>query len=201
MKKNKFQIKREATFQKLIEAADTCFLEKGFAATTLGDVVALSGHTRGAFYTHFKSKEEMFLHILDYRQQLSGGWTETPKQYRPETTTLEEVITMSVLKLQEMLKGSENFQNWILVLVDFYLQTKHDPEMRNVLKNKYQEWVAGIERFVDTLKEQGWVSPDKDSRRIAQHILAYNDGFSVNSVLFEGPDPRSYIQGLVRLLS
>lgn len=55
--------------------------------------MALTGQTRGA------RKRYVFLHTLDYRQELSGGWTETPKQYHPETTTLEEVITMSVLKL------------------------------------------------------------------------------------------------------
>lgn len=200
MKKNKFQLKREATYRKLIEAADKCFLEKGFATTTIADIVALTGQTNGAFYAHFESKEQIFLHILDYRQQLSDGWTETPKQYRPENTTLEEVIAISVAKLQEMLKGSENFQNWILVLVDFYLQTKRNPEMQKVLKEKYVEWVAGIERFVDALKEHGWISQEKDSQGIAKQILAYNDGFSMNSVLFEGPDPKSYIQGLVRLL-
>lgn len=201
MKKNKFQLKREATYRMLIEAADTCFLEKGFAATTLGDIVALTGQTRGAFYSHFKSKEEVFLHILDYRQELSGGWTETPKQYHPETTTLEEVVTMSVLKLQEMLKGRENFKSWILVLVDFYLQTKHNPEIRSILNNKYLEWIAGIERFVNNLKEQGWVSQDKDSHSIAMQILSYNDGFSMNTVLFNGPDPQLYIRGLIKLLS
>ncbi len=201
MIKTNFQLKREATYRKLVEAADACFLEKGFSATTTGDIVALAGNTRGAFYAHFKSKEEVFLHILDYRQELSGGWTETPKRYSPDTSTLEEVIMLSVMNLQETLKGSENFKNWILVLVDFYLQTKDDPEMRQVLKNKYLEWVAGIEHFIDTLKEQGWVSPNKDSRFVAMQVLAYNDGFSVNSVLFDGPDPRSYIQGLVRLLS
>jgi len=200
LKKNKFQLKREATYRKLIEAADKCFLEKGFATTTIADIVALTGQTNGAFYAHFESKEQIFLHILDYRQQLSDGWTETPKQYRPENTTLEEVIAISVAKLQEMLKGSENFQNWILVLVDFYLQTKRNPEMQKVLKEKYVEWVAGIERFVDALKEHGWISQEKDSQGIAKQILAYNDGFSMNSVLFEGPDPKSYIQGLVRLL-
>lgn len=201
MKKNKFQLKREATYQKLIEAADKCFLEKGFASTTIADIVGLTGQTNGAFYGHFESKEQLFLHILDYRQQLSDGWTETPKQYRPENATLEEVVAISVAKLQEMLKGSENFQNWILVLVDFYLQTKRNPEMQKVLKEKYLEWVAGIERFIDALKEQGWVSPEKDSHRIAKQVLAYNDGISMNAVLFEGPDPKSYIQGLVNLLS
>jgi AcrR family transcriptional regulator len=201
LKKNKFQLKREATYRKLIEAADKCFLEKGFAATTIADIVALTGQTNGAFYAHFASKEQIFLHVLDYRQQLSDGWTETPKQYRPENTTLEEVITISVTKLQEMLKGNENFQNWILVLVDFYLQTKRNPEMQTVLKKKYLEWVTGIERFIDVLKEQGWVSPEKDSYQVAKQVLAYNDGISVNAVLFEGPDPQSYIQGLVRLLS
>jgi len=72
--------------------------------------------------------------------------------------------------------------------------------MQKVLKEKYMEWVAGIERFFDALKEQGWISQEKDSQGIAKQILANTDGFSMNSVLFEGPNPKSYIRGLVRLL-
>ncbi|WP_127587882.1 TetR/AcrR family transcriptional regulator [Paenibacillus koleovorans] len=197
MKKNKFQLKREATYKLLLEAGMQCFSEKGYTATSLGDIVARTGHTKGAFYGHFESKEEMFIHIMNYQLELTKGWTDIPRQYDPAHTSLEEVMTATLTGLAEMLKGKSN---WILVLVDFYQHTRHNPDMEAIFKEKYREWVAGIERLVVVLKEQGFISHDKDTKLIAMQIIAFNEGFTTFSVLFGSSDPRVLIQGLVKLL-
>lgn len=58
MARNKYP---EETTQKILEAALKIFLEKGYEKTTVLDIVsAMGGLTRGAFYHHFKSKEEVF---------------------------------------------------------------------------------------------------------------------------------------------
>lgn len=50
----------EETVQKILDASLKLFLEKGFEETSILDIVAnLGGLTRGAFYHHFKSKEEV----------------------------------------------------------------------------------------------------------------------------------------------
>ena len=57
MPRNKYP---EETVQKILEASLQLFLEKGYEKTTVLDIVAnLGGLTRGAFYHHFKSKEEV----------------------------------------------------------------------------------------------------------------------------------------------
>ncbi|MCU6792349.1 TetR/AcrR family transcriptional regulator [Paenibacillus sp. WQ 127069] len=198
MTKNKFQLKREATYQLLVEAGMKCFSEKGYAATTLGDIVARTGHTKGAFYGHFTSKEQLFMHVLDYQIQLTNGWTDIPRQFNPANTTLEEVISITLTRLAQMLKGADN---WIVVLIDFYQQTKHDPVVHGMLKEKYREWIAGIEALVNTLQEQGWIPPDKDTRLIAMQVISFNEGYAVFSLLFGGTDPQAHIKGLVKLMS
>jgi AcrR family transcriptional regulator len=50
----------EETVQKILDASMKLFLEKGYEQTTVLDIVnSLGGLTRGAFYHHFKSKEEV----------------------------------------------------------------------------------------------------------------------------------------------
>jgi len=50
----------EETRQKIIDAAKQVFLDKGYENTTILDIVDnMDGLTRGAFYHHFKSKEEV----------------------------------------------------------------------------------------------------------------------------------------------
>ena len=57
MPRNKYP---EETVAKIIETSLRLFLEKGYEQTTILDIVAnLGGLTRGAFYHHFKSKEEV----------------------------------------------------------------------------------------------------------------------------------------------
>lgn len=57
MPRNKYP---EETVQKILDAALKLFLEKGYEQTTILDIVdGMGGLTRGAFYHHFKSKEEV----------------------------------------------------------------------------------------------------------------------------------------------
>lgn len=57
MPRNKYP---EETVQKILDTALKLFLEKGYEQTTILDIVdGLGGLTRGAFYHHFKSKEEV----------------------------------------------------------------------------------------------------------------------------------------------
>jgi len=57
MPRNKFP---EQTRQKILDASLELFIEKGYESTTILDIVNnMDGLTRGAFYHHFKSKEEV----------------------------------------------------------------------------------------------------------------------------------------------
>jgi len=68
MPRNKYP---EETVQKILETSLRLFVEKGYEETTVLDIVAnLGGLTRGAFYHHFKSKEEVLDAVL--RENYSG---------------------------------------------------------------------------------------------------------------------------------
>lgn len=57
MPRNKYP---EETVQKILDVSQKLFLEKGYEETTVLDIVSnLGGLTRGAFYHHFKSKEDV----------------------------------------------------------------------------------------------------------------------------------------------
>ncbi|MCL2564101.1 MAG: TetR/AcrR family transcriptional regulator [Oscillospiraceae bacterium] len=63
MPRNKYP---EETVQKILDASLKLFMEKGFEQTTILDIVDnLGGLTRGAFYHHFKSKEDVLIAIQE----------------------------------------------------------------------------------------------------------------------------------------
>ncbi|MBC8750913.1 TetR/AcrR family transcriptional regulator [Paraburkholderia sp. WC7.3b] len=55
---------REQTRRRLLDAAASCIAEKGFAATSVEDIAAKAGYTRGAFYSNFSSKNDLSVELL-----------------------------------------------------------------------------------------------------------------------------------------
>ncbi len=63
MARNKYP---EITVEKILDAAQKLFLEKGYDSTTIQDIVdQLGGLSKGAVYHHFKSKEEIMDAVSD----------------------------------------------------------------------------------------------------------------------------------------
>ena len=55
---------KDQTRQRLLDAAQATFMKKGFVAASVEDIAAAAGYTRGAFYSNFRSKNELFLELL-----------------------------------------------------------------------------------------------------------------------------------------
>ncbi|HZZ10590.1 MAG TPA: TetR/AcrR family transcriptional regulator [Paraburkholderia sp.] len=55
---------KDQTHQRLLDAAQAIFMKKGFVASSVEDVAAAAGYTRGAFYSNFRSKNELLLELL-----------------------------------------------------------------------------------------------------------------------------------------
>jgi AcrR family transcriptional regulator len=59
----------------LIDCAQALFLTRGYERTTINDVIAAAGLSKGAFYHHFRSKEDMLEAIADRFARESLGFT------------------------------------------------------------------------------------------------------------------------------
>lgn len=66
------QKRAQATRQQLLLAARAVFAEQGFEHARLEDIAAHAGKTRGAFYAHFKDKEDVFFAIFE--EDLDRQW-------------------------------------------------------------------------------------------------------------------------------
>jgi AcrR family transcriptional regulator len=55
---------KDQTRQRLLDAAQAIFMKKGFVAASVEDIAGAAGYTRGAFYSNFRSKSELFLELL-----------------------------------------------------------------------------------------------------------------------------------------
>ena len=90
----------EETVQKILDAALRLFLEKGYEQTTILDIVdEMGGLTRGAYYHHFKSKEEV-LDALTTKLFCDDNLFEHAKKQKG-LTGLEEIKLMLVKSFQD----------------------------------------------------------------------------------------------------
>lgn len=55
---------REQTRERLLEASHVMFIQKGFTLASVEDIAAVAGYTRGAFYSNFSDKTELFFELL-----------------------------------------------------------------------------------------------------------------------------------------
>ena len=87
MARNKYP---EVTVERILDAAQRLFLEKGYENTTIQDIVnELGGLTKGAVYHHFRSKEEIMEAVND-RMFFSNNPFEAVQE-RSDLTGLEKL--------------------------------------------------------------------------------------------------------------
>lgn len=65
----------EATYAALLDSAAACFMESGFAATSLDAVARRARVTKGAIYHHFASKRDLFMAVLERQEEISSRRT------------------------------------------------------------------------------------------------------------------------------
>lgn len=73
------------TREQIVDAADDLFYRQGFEHTSFADIAGVVGISRGNFYHHFKSKDEILDAVIEARlaktQAMLDGWAaggETP---------------------------------------------------------------------------------------------------------------------------
>ncbi|MBV8210388.1 MAG: TetR/AcrR family transcriptional regulator [Burkholderiaceae bacterium] len=64
---------RGRTAQRLLDGAERLIAKKGFEATSIKDVTEAAGYSRGAFYSNFRSKSELFLELLRRDQERASA--------------------------------------------------------------------------------------------------------------------------------
>jgi len=95
------EIAREVTGRELLVAALEIFVEKGYHAATIADIVAAAGVTQGTFYLYYKNKSEIFAALLkEYRElmisELFGVDMETVRTAKDWATMAERIAEFLV---------------------------------------------------------------------------------------------------------
>jgi AcrR family transcriptional regulator len=119
----KHQQRTEATRRALLDAAKRIFSRDGFEAARIEDIAGATGHTRGAFYAHFHSKEDLFFALFE---QEAG-------ERLCELRSAMERCPDSVGRLRAMRKfyvERASDREWVMLALEFKLFALRHPKLR-----------------------------------------------------------------------
>ena len=160
---------RDQTRQRLLDAAQSIFLTKGFVAASVEDIAELAGYSRGAFYSNFASKSELFLQLLkrdhenvmgDMRAIFEAG--ETRQQM--EDSVLHYYSTH--------FRDNECFLLWM----EAKLQAARDPEFRVGFIACMGELREATTEYIRQFSERVGTPLPLPARELAIGLLALFDG-------------------------
>ena len=167
--------------EKIIHDSLRLFSLKGFLGTSLQDILSAAGTSKGGFYNHFQSKEDLFYYVLDEARRI---WRSK------NLTGLDEIDDPvgKIIKLlqnfrDQYLKDSEDFHGgcvFIKLSVELNDQRPH-------LSQEITKGFVGLKNMIFRLLEQG-----KKTGELDKSI----DSSTVTEILFAGMLGASVIFGV-----
>ena len=167
MARNKYP---EVTEERILEAAQRLFLEKGYDNTTIQDIVdQLGGLTKGAVYHHFKSKEVILNAVSDRmffqnnpfeavkrRKDLNGleKLREAARLNQSDSSRVQLTAQMLPLKLDSRLLA-ELIQSNLHMLTPYYQELLEEGNRDGSLHTEYPRELAELLPFLTSV----WLMP------------------------------------------
>jgi len=118
---------KEQTRERLMEAARRVFVERGFHATTIDEIAEEAGYTKGAVYSAFESKADLFLAILEERMRRRAD------ELRRIASHVSSLAELTQAGERMWIATLRNERDWSLLLVEFEVHAARDAVLRNRL--------------------------------------------------------------------
>jgi AcrR family transcriptional regulator len=161
----------------LLEAAKELVLERGYAGTSVRELVAAAGTNLGAVNYHFGSREKLLNQaILEFFLEWSQRVREL--EVAPDAGPLEQLAA----RARPMVDGIEQAQPLFVMLLEGLLQSRRSPELRDELAQHYARQRALTGESVRSTAA-GRELPARTVDVIASYMLAVADGLQLQSLL------------------
>ncbi len=158
-KPRKPQERSSKTRKLLLEAAQEVFVRDGYEKAALADIAETAGKTRGAIYSHFKDKEEIFLTLVENHALRRGAILQ---QMLSELKPTEGVSSML---FQRFLESANDADEGVLFM-EFQLYALRHPYLRERLGDMYH-----VHGMASSEREWGAITASNTvNRAVAVHI-------------------------------
>jgi AcrR family transcriptional regulator len=172
--------KQAETRRQLLDAGERVFLRWGLQGSSVEEIAAEAGFTRGAFYSNFKSKDELFVEMLQAR--VYERYAEMAKESMEQPGTPRERLRWGIERMREMYeedRGDWLFRLWLECLT----QAARDDEFRKLAASFWSGNRALMaEQTKEVFKEVGR-KPPLPPEQIGTAMIALDVGLFVQHMV------------------
>lgn len=154
------------------DSASRLFAKKGYTNTSLDEIAADVGFTKGGVYYYFRSKEQLLLDILNDIEARSIG--ETGRAMMQSTApALERLVLFSDMQAQ----WASQYQSDLAILMLTSLETVNDTsKVGDRVRSIYSKMEALLTDTIDQAKRSGEIASGVSTRNMTLSIMAIHDG-------------------------
>jgi len=170
------QQSRLQTRERLLEAATLVFSRRGFDAASVEEVAEEAGYSKGAVYSNFASKEELFLTLLD--RHLEAEMQSVTAQFAQKSNheSGEAQDRSFPAHLQER-------RTWNVLTLEFFLYALRHPTAQQQLAERYRAARSELATLFRTVAPAPVVRSDLPGEYLAWALIALGIGLSLQAYL------------------
>lgn len=129
------------TKKRILDASKELFIQKGYAATSIEEISDVTGFSKGNIYYHFKSKEGLFLHMLDeWEADWEEKWEVKKQQY---STSIDKLYGLAEHLVED------DFNHPLTNVADeFYSSEKSNSEVHDRLLISFNERIEFCQKLL-----------------------------------------------------
>ena len=163
----------------IIHESMKLFSLKGYVNTGVNEIIGLVGSSKGGFYNHFASKEELFFEVLTQAQKM---WRRRVLHGLDELESpLEKVIMILDNYRDRYLKDGENFPGGCIFITFSVELDDQQPQLMQKVNKGFVGLKNMIKNYLDEALEFGELKPGINVNRLTEMIFS---GMIGSSVLF-----------------
>ncbi|HMQ64858.1 MAG TPA: TetR/AcrR family transcriptional regulator [Arachnia sp.] len=173
--------RREATRQRLIQAAIGEFARKGIDATSVEQISEAAGFTRGAFYSNFEDKDDLILAILE------EGHRATTAQFQGKVADLPDGITIDGA-VRQLLAAKEVSPEVYTTMLEIRLRGRRDPALLRRLTALREEMEPRFAAVLQAAADRLGLEPTADIDVLIDIFDALHDATFISGADLTDPD-------------
>jgi AcrR family transcriptional regulator len=125
------QVRTQETQKRLLDAAEEVFVRDGYEAAQLDAIATRAGRSKGAVYTHFKSKEDLFLALFEHRTR---SYISRLMQSLGSCSTQKERLQA----FRDFYVNLDHDRTWPILTLEFKLYALRHPESKGRLRRAFE---------------------------------------------------------------
>jgi len=164
---------RDQTTQRLLDAAQKLIAKKGLSAASVEDIAAAAGYTRGAFYSNFNSKGDLFIELL--RRDHEETHAELAA-LRSDALPLDLIQKRTREIYGRLYRDNESFMNW----TEARLLAARDTRFRSKLNALFAQKRGQIAEFIEYFYQRAGVASPVPEGAMAMGFIALVEGVKLS---------------------